>query len=190
MRLRALLLLQRFNGYFLEEHDVVVAMVLQTEITEVGPWTALRFEVKLALRDRVAVLVVRNFHAVQHDDGARAVQRDVHGVPLGPRFPSFSHRLRQRIQHAGGMVFIFFRGLRMVIDLYFKAVVHWHPLFPRLEGNADEYAGIVVFIAHLVDDVDGAVADLAASPVEQSHAAMSADQAIFYGVAARAHVLP
>src|ERR1700730_13415065 len=122
-------------------------MVLQTEITEVRPWTALRLEIKLALRYRIAVLVVRHFYAIQHNNRARAIQRDLHRVPFWPRFPRLRQRLGQRIQHAGGMVFIFFRSLGMVVDLHFKTVVHWHPLFARLDGNADEYSRSIVLVA-------------------------------------------
>ena len=42
----------------------------------------------------------------------------------------------------------------------------------------------------LVDDMDDAVADLSAGPVEQAHAAMRVDQAVFHRSFAGADVLP
>ena len=78
----------------------------------------------------------------------------------------------------------------MVIDLHLEAVMHRHPLLTRLEGNAYEHTGIVILVAHLVDDVNHTVPDLAARPIEQAHAAMGADEAIFHRVPSRPHVLP
>jgi hypothetical protein len=45
-------------------------------------------------------------------------------------------------------------------------------------------------VAHLVDDANAAVADLTAGPVEQAHAAVGLDQAIFDGHVAGSDVLP
>src|SRR5580704_9496046 len=81
------LLLERLDRYFLEENDVVITVILQAHVAEVGPRTALRLEIELARGHRIAVLVVGDFHAVQSHDRARSIQRDVHGVPLRPRLP-------------------------------------------------------------------------------------------------------
>src|SRR4029077_9327388 len=70
------------------------------------------------------------------------------------------------------------------------AVMHGHPLFPRLDGNANEDAGIAVVIAHLEDHANHAVAELAASPVEQSHAAMRADESVLHRHATGPDMLP
>ena len=78
----------------------------------------------------------------------------------------------------------------MVIDLHFVAVIDGHPLFPRLNRNAYEDSGIVVRIAHAVDDAKGAVAELLTRPIEKSHAAVGLDQAIFHGHVAGADMLP
>src|SRR5271165_1476535 len=102
----------------------------------------------------------------------------------------FYQRLGQRIQHGGLVVLVLTRGLGIIVDLHFEAIVYRHPLFAGLNRNADEHSRIVVLVAHLVDHVDHAVANLAARPVEQAHAAVGADQSLFYGIAARAHVLP
>src|SRR5216684_1247264 len=78
----------------------------------------------------------------------------------------------------------------MIVNLDLVAVVDGHPFFAGLEGDANEDAGIVVEVAHFVDDADAAVAELAARPVKKAHAAVRANEAVFDGHAARADVLP
>src|SRR5271165_663265 len=78
----------------------------------------------------------------------------------------------------------------MVIDLHLVAVVHRHPGLARLDGDADEDAGVVVLVHHLVDDAEGAVAHRAGGPVEQAHASVGADESVLDGHAAGANVLP
>jgi len=46
-------------------------------------------------------------------------------------------------------------------------------------GYADEDAGIAVVVAHLEYDANRAIAELAAGPVEQTHAALTRDQPVF-----------
>ena len=58
------LFLQRLHRDFLEKHDVVVAVILQPDITVVRARTALRFEVKFPLGHGIAFGVVRHFHAI------------------------------------------------------------------------------------------------------------------------------
>src|SRR5882762_2485776 len=77
-----------------------------------------------------------------------------------------------------------------VVDLHFVAVVDGHPLFARLDGNTNEYSGIVVVIAHFENDADAAVAEFSAGPIEEAHAAVRADEAVFDSHAAGADVLP
>jgi hypothetical protein len=61
----------------------------------------------------------------------------------------------------------------MVIDLHFESVMHRHPFFARLKRNADEHSRIVVLVPHPVHDVDHAITDLAARPIEQAHSTVS-----------------
>src|SRR5438067_21319 len=79
---------------------------------------------------------------------------------------------------------------RMIVDLDFVAVMHRHPFFPWLDGNADEQARVVIVVAHFIDHVNCAVAKLPAGPVEEAHAAMGANQAVLDGHITRTDVLP
>src|ERR1700722_5522991 len=89
------------------------------------------------------------------------------------------------------MIFVLLGSFRVIVDLDFEPVVDGHPFFARLERDANEDAGIVVFVAHAVDDVDSAITDFAPGPVEQPHAAVGVDEAIWFdGHIARADVLP
>src|SRR5882672_12322620 len=78
----------------------------------------------------------------------------------------------------------------MIVDLNFVAVVDRHPLFARLDRNANEDAGVVVRVAHLEDHTDAAVANFAAVPVKKPHAAARFDEALLDGIATRADMLP
>src|ERR1051325_3092852 len=94
------LLFQRLDRHFLEEHNVIVAMILQSEPAEGRPPPTLRLEIELLVPHRIALFVVRHFLAVYGDNRAVPIQRDLHGVPLRTRLPCVFHeRLRQRIQH-------------------------------------------------------------------------------------------
>src|SRR5258708_20297162 len=88
------------------------------------------------------------------------------------------------------MVLILFRSFGMIVDLHLESVVHRHPLLARLNRNANKNSRIVILIAHAVDHMDLAIANLAASPVEQAHPAVTLDQAFFDRVSTRTHVLP
>jgi len=120
----------------------------------------------------------------------RAVESDDHGVPFGAGLAGFGERLGKGIERAGNVGIVFVGGFWMIVDLHFVAVVNGHPGFARLDGDADEEARIVIQVAHFIDHADAAVADLAASPVKQAHAAVRLDQAVFDRVATRADVLP
>src|SRR5258708_19260971 len=78
----------------------------------------------------------------------------------------------------------------MVVNLDFVTVVNRHPFLARLEGDANEDTGIIVEIAHLVDDADAAVAELAAGPIEQAHAALRFNESVFHRHVAWADVFP
>src|ERR1035438_5993174 len=185
-------LLERLDGNFLEEYDVVVAVILQPEIAQSRTRATLRLEAELPLRHGIAFLIVRHLDSVQHHDRAWTIQRDLHRVQLRPRFPCLRQRFSQRVEHAGGVGIVFGRSgaLRVIIDLYLVTIVHRHPLFPGLERNADEDTGVVIFIAHPVDHAHHAIADRAAGPVEQAHAAVRLDDPVFHRHVAGTHVLP
>jgi hypothetical protein len=70
------------------------------------------------------------------------------------------------------------------------AVVDGHPFFARLDGDADKDARIVVGIAHFEDNSNSAIADFAARPIEQTHAAMSPNETVFDCHAAWTNMLP
>src|SRR5215468_8434159 len=78
----------------------------------------------------------------------------------------------------------------MIVDLDFVAVMHRHPLLAWLDGNPYEDAGVVIFIPHFEDDVNRAISDSAARPVEQAHSAVGVDQAVLHGVSAGADMFP
>src|SRR5216684_7914985 len=88
------------------------------------------------------------------------------------------------------MVLVLFRSFGMVVDLHLESVMYRHPLLARLHWNANKNSRIIVFIAHAEDHMDLAIANFAARPVQQAHAAVSLDQAFLHRVSARAHVLP
>ena len=181
---------ERSDGDFFEEDDVVVAVILQADVAFVGAAAVLRFEIEFAIGHGAAFGVVGDADAVDLDDGARAVERDDHRVPLGAGLAGRGQRLGERIERAGDVILVFLRIFGLIVDLDFVAVVDGHPGLARLDGNADEDAGVVVVVAHFVDDLDAAVAEFFFRPVEQTHAAVRADQAVFDGVFAGADVLP
>src|SRR5215472_4882862 len=184
------LLRQWLHGDFLEEDDIVVAVILQAKPANERSATTPGLEVELFRRHRIAFSVVGDLHAIEHDDGVWAVEHDLHGVPLGAGFAGLGERLGQRVERAGNVVLVFIRRLGVVVDLHFVAVVHRHPFFARLDGNADEDAGVVIFVAHSEDHADSTVADGPGGPVQQAHAAVSLDESVFDGHEAGANVLP
>src|SRR5579871_394848 len=185
------LLLQWLDRHFLEKYDVVVTVILQADPSEVRPWPALWFKVKFPLGDGITIFVIVDLYAVEHDEGARTVECDVHRVPLRTGLPRVLHQgLGQRIQHCGLVILVLAGGFGVIIDLHFETIMHRHPLFAGLDRNADEDTGIVVLIPHLVHHVQHAIADLAAGPVEQPHAAMRTDQAIFHRVSTWSDMFP
>src|SRR6185369_1892832 len=88
------------------------------------------------------------------------------------------------------VVIVFVRLLRLVVDLHFVSVVHWHPRLPRFYRDTNEDSCIVVFILHAEDDANLTVAEFLSRPVEQTHAAMGFDQPLFHSHSAGAHMLP
>src|ERR1700731_5388208 len=94
------------------------------------------------------------------------------------------------MKRAGNVILVFVRSFGMVVNLDFIAVVDGHPFLARFEGDANEDTGIIVEVAHLVDDANAAIGELAAGPVEQAHAAVRSNKPVFHGHAARADVFP
>ncbi len=88
------------------------------------------------------------------------------------------------------MVFVFIAGFRVVVNLDFVAVVHGHPRFGRGDGDAHEDSGVIVFIAHFVDDANDAIAELGFGPIEKAHAAVALDESIFDSHITGADVFP
>src|SRR5216684_185229 len=78
----------------------------------------------------------------------------------------------------------------MVVNLDFVAVVNGHPFLAGFEGDANEDAGIIVEVAHLVDHVDATIAELAARPIKKAHAAARSNKAVFHRHVAWADVSP
>ena len=78
----------------------------------------------------------------------------------------------------------------MVVDLHLVTIVDGHPGLARLDGNAYEDTGVVVFVAHLVHNPDDTVAYRACSPIEQAHTAVGSHESVLNDHLARAHVLP
>src|ERR1019366_7855561 len=80
---------QRLHGDFLEDDDVcvlvlifalvliIVAVVLKADPAEVRAPTTRALEPELPVGHRVAFCVVGDFNAIEHDDGARAVEGDL-----------------------------------------------------------------------------------------------------------------
>src|SRR6266480_2070618 len=155
-------LFQRLNAYFLEKDDVVVAVILQADIALVGARAMLRLEIEFALRNGLAFGVVGDRDVVKDDDGVRTIERDDHGIPLWTGFTRLGERLGQRIKRASDVIVVFIGRFGVVVNLDFVAVVDRHPLLARFEGNANENAGIIIEVAHLVDHADAAIGELAA----------------------------
>src|SRR5947208_2594353 len=125
-------LMQRLDADFLEKDDVVVAVILEADVTLVGPSAALRFEIEFAFGNGLPFRVVGDGDIVKNNDGARAVERNDHGVPLGTGLAGLGERLGQGIKSAGNVIFIFVRSFGMIVDLDFVAVMDGHPFFARL----------------------------------------------------------
>src|SRR5205807_10463870 len=86
-------LFQRLDADVLEKDDVVVAVVLEADVPLVGASAAMRFEIEFALGNGLAFGVVGDGDIVENNDGARAIERDDHGVPLGTGLAWFGERL-------------------------------------------------------------------------------------------------
>src|SRR6266446_2209372 len=165
-------------------------VILQADVALVGANAMLRLEIEFALGDGLAFGVVGDGDIVEHNGGVRTVKRDDHGIPLGPGLAGFGERLGQRIKCAGNVIFVFVGSFGMVVDLDFVAVVNGHPFFARFEGDTNEDSGVIVEVAHLVDDANAAIGKLAPGPVEQAHSAVRSNKAVFHGHVPRADVFP
>src|SRR6202022_4044496 len=91
------LLLQDPDRDFLEKHNVVIAVVLQADVTLLRARSALRFKFEFLGRHRSSLSEISDSHAVQHHNRVRPIESDFHGVPLRPGFARTSQRLGERI---------------------------------------------------------------------------------------------
>src|SRR5665213_1191491 len=150
------------DGYFPEIYNILIAVILQPEISGIGPEAAVRFKVKFPLRHGLALAVVGYFLSIYIYDGPLAVYRDFHRVPFRSRFARFGQRLCEGIQGSGYMIFIFIGKFRFIIYLYLITIKYRHPLFPRLNRNPDKDPGIIIFIFHLIYYPEYAMAEFLA----------------------------
>src|SRR5580704_3939332 len=182
------LFFQHLNCDFLEEYYVIVAVILQADVAVLRARSTFGLKLKLLWRNRIALGEIGDLYTVQHDNRVRAVQSNFHGVPFRSRFAGSRQWLGERVEHPGNVILVF--ALRHIIDLDFVAIVHRHPGLARLDGNANEDAGVVIFVSHLIDHADHAVAQFSARPIEQAHATVSTDKAIYYSHFSGPNVLP
>src|ERR1043165_9995144 len=184
-------LLQHLQCDLFEEDDVVLAVVLQADVAFIRTGAAHGLEIEFDLRRLFTFGVVGHFYAIEHHHCVRAVESDFHGVPLGAGLAGTGQRLRYRIKRAGHVIIRVFLGvLSPIVNLDLITVVDGHPGLAGLDGDPDEDSGIVVLILHLIYNANDAVAELAARPVEQAHAPMGLDEAVFDGHRSGANVLP
>src|SRR5260370_25505139 len=117
-------LFQRLNADFLEKDDVVVAVILQADVALDRARAMLRLEIEFALRDGLAFGVVGDGDIVKDNDGARAIECDDHGVPLGTGLAGLGERLGERIKRAADVILVFISPFRLVVNLHFLALVN------------------------------------------------------------------
>ena len=67
---------------FPEIYRGAFGVILQADISEVWAPSPIRFVIVLFGGNRLALLVVRDFRAVDDDDCPRTSERDLHRVPL------------------------------------------------------------------------------------------------------------
>src|SRR5581483_5794123 len=100
------LLAEWLDGDFLKENDVLIAVVLQSEVTVVRTRSPLRLEIEFPFRHGLAFGVVGNLYPINEHDRAGPVERNFHGVPLGAGFAGLGQRLGQRIERTSDVVLI------------------------------------------------------------------------------------
>src|SRR5216117_1982384 len=93
---------------FFEENYVFVTVILQAEISLIGPGPTLGLEIEFLRRHWIALGVFGDLHAIEYDGCLRAIQGNFHGVPLWTGLARSGQRLGQRIQGPGHVVFVFF----------------------------------------------------------------------------------
>src|SRR5271156_2083688 len=103
---------KRLRADFLEKYDVVVAVILQSDVAFVGTPSALRLEIEFFVGHRLAFGVVGDLYAVEFDDGVRAIEGDEPRIPFGAGLAGFGHRLGQRIERAGYVIVVFLGQFR------------------------------------------------------------------------------
>src|SRR5207245_8090444 len=106
MRAPSLFLLHLYCDFF-EENYVCVTVILQAEISLIGPRSTLWLKIEFLRRHWIALGVFGDLHAIEYDGCRRAIQGNFHGVPLGTRLARSGQRLGQRIQSSSHVVFVF-----------------------------------------------------------------------------------
>src|SRR5207245_4014551 len=127
--------------------DVVVAVILQADVTLVGARATLGLEIEFFRRNGLAFCVIGDSGAVEDDDRARAIERDEHGVPFGAGLAGPRQRLGERVKCGGHVILVLVGFFGLVVNLHLVAVVDRHPGFAGLDGDANEDAGVVVVVA-------------------------------------------
>ncbi|SPE33178.1 hypothetical protein SBA2_750012 [Acidobacteriia bacterium SbA2] len=176
---------QFLHSDFLEEDDVVIAVVLKAYVSFIRAWAAVRLPVLFSGGHGLALGVVSDLCAVHGHDSPWAVEGNLHGVPLAGTLAGPSQRFGQRVKAAGGMVVI-----GPVHDLHLVAVVDRHPRLARFDWDTNEYTGVVVLVPHFINHANDRVSKPGLSVIQQSHAPVGLDQAVSHRHLTRADMLP
>src|SRR4249920_1070171 len=99
-------LLQRLNRNFFKKYDVVVAVILQPKPSFVGTPPALRFEIELLVGHGLSFGIVRDFYAIQFDDGVRTIECDDHTVPLRAGLTGEGQRFGKGVKCSGDVILV------------------------------------------------------------------------------------
>src|SRR5258708_38845025 len=86
---------------FFEINNVVLTVILDTEIPAVRAPSPLWLIIELPIRHGLSFAVIRHLHPVHKYDGSRSLEADIHRIPLGPRLPRLGQGFCQGIQRPG-----------------------------------------------------------------------------------------
>src|SRR5689334_364608 len=152
----------------------VVVVVLNADVTGCGARAALRLELFGARRRGLGRVEIGDGDVVQADPYARAVERDLHRIPLTDGAAGEARGFRQRIDRAGAVVFVL-----TIADLHLVAVMYGEPFVTRAVTDADKDAGVRRGAGRLEDDANRTIAERLARIPEQAHAAFAAQHSAF-----------
>src|SRR5262245_24379580 len=91
---------------FLEINRGPRVVILQSDVSGIGPRAAHRLVPLLSLRDLLIADELVHRFAVQHDHGLLALENDVHRVPFARRLLTLFSDLAERIERTGGVPLI------------------------------------------------------------------------------------